>query len=114
MTLPHYSKKALEIPNIRLPKEFVDLIIGKENEDTPKKALLIHSHGVSRTFADLVIARNNKVKFVSPDEVISFIKQYFDRFKRNGDDVAFIAVRIFGIFSIKKNCLRMADLMFMR
>ncbi len=95
MTLPHYSKKALEIPNIRLPKEFVDLIIGKENEDTPKKALLIHSHGVSRTFADLVIARNNKVKFRSPDEVISFIKQYFDRFKRNGDDVAFIAVRIF-------------------
>ena len=56
---------------------------------------MIHSHGVSRTFADLVIARNNKVKFRSPDEVISFIKQYFDRFKRNGDDVAFIAVRIF-------------------
>ncbi len=87
-------KEALLFPNIRLPKEFVD-IIGKDNDEAPKEDLLLHSHGVTRTFADLVIARNNEVKFRSPDEVISFLNQYFERFKRNGDDVAFIAVRIF-------------------
>lgn len=86
-------KKALVISNIRLPKEFVD-IIGREDDEIPRDELLIHSHGVARTFADIVIAQNNEVGFRSPDEVMSFLNQYFDRFKRNGDDVAFIAVRI--------------------
>ena len=45
-------KEALIFPNIRLPKEFVD-IIGKDNEEAPKEDLLRHSHGVTRTFADL-------------------------------------------------------------
>lgn len=87
-------KDALAVTNIRLPKEFVDLI-DKDYDEIPRADLLIHSHGVTRTFADLVIAKNDDVRFRSPDEVISFLKQYFDRFKRNGDDVAFIAVRIF-------------------
>lgn len=86
-------KDALVVPNIRLPKEFTD-IIGKEDEELQRKDLLIHSHGVTRTFADLVIARNKEVKFRSPDEAMSFLNQYFERFKRNGDDVAFISVRI--------------------
>lgn len=86
-------KRALVISNIRLPKEFVD-IIGREDDDAPRKDLLIHSHGVTRTFADIVIARNNEAGFRSPEEVMLFLNQYFDRFKRNGDDVAFIAVRI--------------------
>ena len=86
-------KDALVVPNIRLPKEFVELI-GKNDDDVERKDLLTHSHGVTRTFADLVIARNKEVGFRSPDEVMSFIKKYFDRFKRSGDDVAFISVRI--------------------
>lgn len=86
-------KDALIVPNIRLPKEFTD-IIGKDDEDMQRKDLLIHSHGVTRTFADLVIARNKEVEFRSPDEVMSFLNQYFERFKRNGDDIAFISVRI--------------------
>lgn len=87
-------KDALVIPNIRLPKEFADIIC-KEDDKAQRADLLIHSHGVTRTFADIVIARNNETGFQSPDEVMSFLNQYFDRFKRNGDDVAFIAVRIF-------------------
>ena len=86
-------KDALGVRNIRLPKEFTD-IIGKYDEEMQRKDLLIHSHGVTRTFADLVIARNKEVKFLSPDEAMSFLNQYFERFKRNGDDIAFISVRI--------------------
>lgn len=87
-------KNATGVPNIRLPKEFID-IINKDNDEAQRADLLIHSHGVTRTFADLVIARNNDVEFRSPDEIMSFLNQYFERFKQNGDDVAFIAVRIF-------------------
>ncbi len=85
-------KDALAVPNIRLPKEFID-IIGKDDEAL-REDLLIHTHGVTRTFADLVIARNNEIGFQSPGEVMSFLEQYFKRFQLTGDDVAFIAIRI--------------------
>lgn len=86
-------KDALVVSNIRLPKEFVELI-GKNDDEVQRTDLLTHYHGVTRTFADLVTARNKESGFQSPNEVMSFLKQYFDRFKRNGDDVAFISVRI--------------------
>lgn len=85
-------KEAIWVSNIRLPKEFRDIIV--KDEEMSSKDLFIHSHGVTRTFADLVIERNKDVRFRSPDEVMSFLNQYFERFKREGDDIAFISVRI--------------------
>lgn len=86
-------KDAVLVPNIRLPKEFRDIILEK-NEELLSKNLFIHSHGVTRTFVDLVIERNKEVKFRTPGEVMSFLNQYFERFKKNGDEVAFISIRI--------------------
>ncbi len=88
-------RDAIGIDNIRLPKEFVDIICQNKVTDGERTDLLLHAHGVTRTFADLVISRNKEVGFDSPGEVMSFLQQYFERFMRNGDDVAFIAVRIF-------------------
>lgn len=87
--------KAIGISNIRLPKDFVDIISQVEKIDNIREDLFVHAHGVTRTFADLVISRNNDEGFRNPGEVMSFLSQYFDRFKRTGDDVAFIAVRVF-------------------
>lgn len=96
-------KNALGLSNIRLPKEFVDIICRDHVENVMREDLLTHTHGVTRTFADLVIARNQVMGFQSPEEVMSYLEQYFDRFKRHGDDVAFIAVRILWNIIYEKN-----------
>lgn len=88
-------RKALLLPNIRLPKEFADINFRQGSEDAVRKDMMVHTHGITRTFADLVIARNEKAGFVSPSEVLDYLSQYFDRFHQSGDDVAFIAVRTF-------------------
>lgn len=87
--------KAIVIPNIRLPKDFFDIISQGNKIDNIQKDLFVHAHGVTRTFADLVISRNNDEEFRNPGEVMSFLSQYFDRFRQTGDKVAFIAVRVF-------------------
>lgn len=90
--------KAIGIPNIRLPKDFVDIISQNSQNnkiDNIRGDLFVHVHGVTRTFADLVISQNNEKGFQNLDEVMSFLAQYFERFRRTGDEVAFIAVRVF-------------------
>ncbi len=88
-------RNALGVENIRLPKDFADIIGRDCAGNAEREDLLVHTHGVTRTFADLVIARNNEEGFRSPEEVMSYLSQYFERLRRNGDDVAFTAVRIF-------------------
>lgn len=87
--------KAIGIPNIRLPKDFFDIICQGNKIDNIREDLFVHAHGVTRTFADLVIYRNSDEEFRNPGEVMSFLSQYFDRFRQTGDEVAFIAVRVF-------------------
>ena len=86
---------AVGVTNIRLPKDFFDIISQANKIDNIREDLFVHAHGVTRTFADLVISQNCDEGFRDPGEVMSFLSQYFDRFKRTGDDVAFIAVRVF-------------------
>lgn len=83
-------KDALQIDNIRLPHTFVDIL---KEEDSIQKVKLVHAHGVSRTLADLVIAQNKKESFTSPEAVMKFLKKFFYRLKKYGDETAFIAVR---------------------
>lgn len=85
-------KDAIGVKNIRLPKEFVDII---EKEILIYKDELTHAHGVTRTFADVVIAINEENPLKSVDEVLTALKNYFHRFMENGDLVAFTALRIF-------------------
>ncbi len=83
---------APDVENIRLPKEFVDIIrqIKLIHQD-----ILTHAYGVTRTFADVVITLNKHTPFRSAEEALTALNQYFDSLMRYGDDTAFTAVRIF-------------------
>lgn len=84
-------KDAIGVNNIRLPREFAELI---EQQEMIQHDIITHAHGVSRTFADVVIALNEQASFKSAEEALYALQQYFRRFVESGDDVAFIAVRI--------------------
>lgn len=85
-------KDAIAVENIRLPKEFAELIDQQElvHHDT-----ITHAYGVSRTFADVVISLNRQTRFRSAQDALNALQQYFQRFVDMGDDVAFVAVRTF-------------------
>lgn len=85
-------KDAIGLENIRLPKEFAELLDRQEliHHDT-----ITHAYGVSRTFADVVISLNKQTPFKSAQEALSALHQYFHRFIETGDDIAFVAVRTF-------------------
>ena len=85
-------KDAIGLENIRLPKEFAELLDRQEmiHHDT-----ITHAYGVSRTFADVVISLNKQTPFKSAEEALSALLHYFHRFVETGDDIAFIAVRTF-------------------
>lgn len=85
-------KDALGVKNIRLPKEFVEIL---EQQDLIQKDTLTHVFGVSRTFADVVIALNEQTPFKSASDVMDALQQYFHRFVESGDEVAFTAIRTF-------------------
>lgn len=61
---------------------------------TPDDETTTHVYGMARTFADIIIALNREKRYTSPEEAISDLGSYFDRFKQQGDDVAFISIRI--------------------
>lgn len=61
---------------------------------TPDEETTTHVHGMTRTFADIIIALNKEKRYSSPEEAISDLGSYFDRFKLQGDGVAFISIRI--------------------
>lgn len=85
-------KDAIGVKNIRLPREFAELI---ERQELIQHDIITHAHGVSRTFADVVIALNERTPFKSAEEALSALQHYFRRFVESGDEVAFIAVRTF-------------------
>jgi hypothetical protein len=83
--------EALPLQNVYLPMSFANII-----ENNEKRAnLLTHAHGVTRTFADMVIARNKQIAFKSPDEILTYLNNYFTRIEESGDPVAFMAVDSF-------------------
>lgn len=96
---------ATSVPNIRLPKSFIDIINSLQeissnrlNSDNTKSepdahilikktskynGLLIdedivrREHGITRTMVDLIIARNKEEKFTDPSDVLSFAEQIY-------------------------------------
>ena len=53
-----------------------------------------HCYGITRTFADIILGLNESKRYTSPDEALSDLSAYLQRFKENGDEAAFLAVKI--------------------
>lgn len=85
-------KDAIGVKNIRLPREFAELL---EQQELIHNDIITHAHGVTRTFADVVISLNKRTPFMSAGDALSALQQYFQRFVKAGDEVAFAAVRTF-------------------
>ena len=53
-----------------------------------------HCYGMTRTFADIILGLNEEKKYTSPDQALSDLGAYLQRFNEQGDNIAFLAVRI--------------------
>lgn len=53
-----------------------------------------HCYGMTRTFADIVLGLNEDKKYTSPDQALSDLGAYLKRFNEQGDNIAFLSVRI--------------------
>lgn len=53
-----------------------------------------HCYGMTRTFADIILGLNEEKKYTSPDQALSDLGAYLQRFNEQGDNIAFLSVRI--------------------
>lgn len=116
-------RNAYNLPNVILPIEFVDYI-EKENRSIHPQRILdtmeaahdadiiernqkngscivntcsgvtTHCFGMTRTFADIILGLNEEKKYTSPDQALSDLGAYLKRFNEQGDNIAFLSVRI--------------------
>lgn len=84
--------EARTLDNVILPKPFCD-IINSRNYNIHKD-ILTHAHGITKTLADILVELNNKEHFTNPDTAMGALGRYFDRFRKGGDEIAFLAVRM--------------------
>lgn len=84
--------KARALDNVILPKSFCN-IIDSMNYNIHKD-ILTHAHGITKTLADILIELNKKEHFTNPDTAMEALELYFDRFRKEGDDIAFLTIRM--------------------
>lgn len=53
-----------------------------------------HCYGMTRTFADIILGLNEEKKYTSPGQALSDLGSYMQRFSEQGDNIAFLSVRI--------------------
>lgn len=53
-----------------------------------------HCFGMTRTLADIILGLNEEKKYTSPDQALSDLDAYLQRFSEQGDNIAFLSVRI--------------------
>lgn len=78
------------------------LQISHESEKEPIKIfnniinyeVTTHCYGMTRTFADIILGLNETKKYTSPDQALSDLGSYMQRFSEQGDNIAFLSVRI--------------------
>ena len=58
------------------------------------REITTHCYGITRTFADIILGLNEEKKYTSPDQALSDLSSYLQRFREQGDDIAFLSVRI--------------------
>lgn len=76
--------------NIILPQEFLEVLSNDHLDD----GQMTHAYGITRTLVDVLIYNNELYHFSSPAEAIESVQGYFDRFIKNGDEIAFTAIRV--------------------
>ena len=74
------------------PKE-EEVLVGPMINKLPCE-ITTHCYGMTRTFADIILALNEEKQYTSPENVISDLGAYIQRFSERGDNVAFLSVRI--------------------
>jgi len=52
-----------------------------------------HCYGMTRTFADIMLGLNKEKKYTSPNQALSDLEAYLNRFQEQGDSIAYMAVR---------------------
>lgn len=81
-----------------LCKELQQNAEGKALQHTVKektfREITTHCYGITRTFADIILGLNEEKKYTSPDQALSDLSSYLQRFREQGDDIAFLSVRI--------------------
>lgn len=53
-----------------------------------------HCYGMTRTFADIIPGMNEEKKYTSADQALSDLGAYLQRFDEQGNNIAFLSVRI--------------------
>lgn len=53
-----------------------------------------HCYGMTRTFADIILGMNEEKKYTSADQALSDLGAYLQRFDEQGNNIAFLSVRI--------------------
>lgn len=62
--------------------------------ERPSCEVTTHCYGMTRTFADIILGLNETKKYTSPDQALSDLGSYMQRFSEQGDSIAFLSVRI--------------------
>ena len=53
-----------------------------------------HCFGMTKTFADIILGMNEEKKYTSPEQALSDLGAYLQRFDEQGNNIAFLSVRI--------------------
>ena len=56
--------------------------------------IITYSYGMARTFADIIIGLNEKEQFKNAEDAINALADYMKRFYEQGDNIAFLSLRI--------------------
>ena len=83
--------QAVGLDNVILPRSFFEILTRPRRTDP---CTLTHAHGITKTLADVLAALNEERHFTDPEEAFAALKDYFERFRTSGDNIAFVAARI--------------------
>lgn len=83
--------QAYMLDNVILPETFCRVI---EELLNTRKDRLTHAHGITKTLADILAELNKEQHFTTPEKALESLYGYLDRFRKSGDDIAFLAIRI--------------------
>lgn len=83
--------QAVGLDNVILPRSFFEIIARPIQTDP---CTLTHAHGITKTLADVLVVLNEEKHFTCPEEAFAALKDYFERFRTSGDNIAFVAIRI--------------------
>lgn len=88
---PFFTEAKL-LENVILPKSFCEIMDARQNNI--HKDVLTHAHGITKTLADILVELNKRQHFTNANDAMEALKQYFGRFLKGGDEIAFTTIRL--------------------